>query len=472
MRNLFLRIFLFHLLVIGIFVLGLALGLDLTAAISQSRGAFALVLSAAILLALVLSVAAARNVVSPLESLYRRIKSFPAPASSLLLRSSVHELDTVARELDSLLYRLSAELAGHKIEKELLASLLDTLRDGALCLNREGVIIFRNRALHPDLAAEDSTGKSYIEAIRNSALLELVHEMVRQRNEQGQTQAMQLELSLRQRSFHVEGYPVRVEPEADLLLILVQDRTQESNARRLREDFLQNASHELKTPITSIRGYAETLAAREERETQRGFLVGILRNVVRMEAIIEDMVTISSLESRSFPFEPQRLAAAEYTQHIATLVQGALEQKKQRLRLEGEAGLELEADPLLMEHLLVNLISNASRYGPENSEIIVRYKLNANGDCAIFEVEDSGPGVPPELREKIFERFFRVDRDRSRVQGGTGLGLSIVRQISRLHSGNVAALAAAGGGALFRATLPLQQRNAKGPSVTAIRAPF
>lgn len=461
MRNLFVRIFLFHLLVIGLFVLGLILVLDLFPIFRASRFAFTMVLSAALLLAFTLSVTAAHNVVTPLEALSRRIRNFPAPSPSALRRSSVRELDVVASELDELLHRLSSELAGHKIEKELLASLLGALREGVLCLNGQGLVLYQNSTLDAHLVAPDCTGKSYAKAIVNSALLEFVHDLLHRDAGNGSAAATtprRLELPVRNRYYLVQGYPVKADPDVDLHLILVQDRTNEYNAQRLREDFLQNASHELKTPITSIRGYAETLSGRETREPQRSFLVGIMRNVERMEAIIEDMVTISSLESHAFPFDPQPLRASEYMKGIATLVQGALEQRNQCLALTGDDDLRLDADPLLLEHLFLNLISNASRYSPPESEISVRYQHSDDRRSAVFEVSDRGPGIPAELREKIFERFFRIDKDRARIQGGTGLGLSIVRQITRLHGGRVAVEEAPGGGALFRVQLPVRQR--------------
>ena len=182
----------------------------------------------------------------------------------------------------------------------------------------------------------------------------------------------------------------------------------------------------------------------------------VRRNVERMEAMIEDMVTISSLESRSFPFKPRLVELERYMQGIETLVEGTLKQKNQKLTIAlASPDLAIDADPLLLEHLLLNLITNASRYSPADSEIIVRIKQE-NQHKMSFAVEDSGPGIPVDLREKVFERFFRVDMNRSREQGGTGLGLSIVRQITRLHGGSVGIESGPGNrGSIFKVLLPL-----------------
>ena len=250
-----------------------------------------------------------------------------------------------------------------------------------------------------------------------------------------------------------------MENEPVMYLVLVHDITSETNTMRLREDFLQNASHELKTPITSIRGYAETLSHRASQEQESRFLQAILRNTERMERIIEDMVIISSIESRAFPFQPVTMKLSDYLEQLRPLVMGNLERKSQTLEIK----LTLEdctvfADPLLLEHLFVNLIANASRHSPEGTAIEVWGEPESENHV-LLTVADRGPGIPPDLVEKVFERFFRADRNRSRSEGGTGLGLSIVRQITRIHGGKAWAENRPAGGAAFRIRLPIRVRN-------------
>ena len=430
----------------------------------------ALLLMGALSLALILSLSASRTLGSGRTELHKRVELFPRPGPSLVRRTQIPELDRLSDGLDTLMRKMQTDLSGLELEKELLASLLGALREGVLCVNKSGVIVYQNKALHPELVTPKSIGRLYFKAVLDSGLLEYIHNRLQDPNSLRSAGKRPMksvfELQHGPYFFRVQEYPVSNDDEVELHLILVQDRTQENTTRRMREDFLQNASHELKTPITSIRGYAETLMSKMEREAAkqvetgtrdpgRSFLKGMLRNVERMEAMIEDMVRISTLESRSFPFKPRRIELERYMQGIETLVEGTLKQKEQRLAIKlASPDLSMEADPLLLEHLLLNLITNASRYSPPESEVVVRIRRENAQNMAVL-VEDQGPGIPMDLREKIFERFFRVDHDRSREQGGTGLGLSIVRQITRLHGGVVGVEAAPRGGSIFKVLLPL-----------------
>jgi len=244
-------------------------------------------------------------------------------------------------------------------------------------------------------------------------------------------------------------------------LFIINDITEEYNTKRIREDFLQNASHELKTPITSIRGYTETILDKiqdayiKQNHLLIQFLEGILRNTERMERIINDMVLISSIESKSYPIHPTELQLTQFLEQLKPLVEGILKPKNLSLNIKILGNLpSIYADPLLLEHLFLNLISNAARYSKENKPIeIILEKIN--GGKVSISVVDYGPGIPNEYKEKIFERFFRIDKDRSRKEGGTGLGLSIVRQIVRIHHGSVFVKDNPEGGAIFVVHLPI-----------------
>lgn len=389
--------------------------------------------------------------------------------------------------------QMKTQLKDLNLEKELLSSLLNSLKEGVLCLNSEGVIIFKNNAIDPDLVSLDATGRSYLKVVKHPTMLECINTRVNNQNTHrsdrittetylngngsftyeheegidpsaneepkspGTNGDAPLAFNHNNKFFKMMCYPIVMENRLELFLIIIHDDTREQNTQRLRQDFLQNASHELKTPVTSIRGYSETMLYRIEGEREKGFISAILRNVSRMERIIEDMVTISSLESGAFPFNPEVIHVSEFMEDIRELVTGTLNQKMQRLSMHVEPSVRnFHADPLLMEHLLLNLIVNASRYSPEESDINVLCKESENGKAIILSVTDQGPGVEEAYFTKIFERFFRVDNNRSRMEGGTGLGLSIVRQITRIHGGKVWVenLKDHGGGSRFSVLIP------------------
>jgi two-component system, OmpR family, phosphate regulon sensor histidine kinase PhoR len=288
----------------------------------------------------------------------------------------------------------------------------------------------------------------YFKAVKHPRMLECINERITENT------LIPIDLNLTKKHFRMMGYPILIENRLELFLIILHDDTREQSIKRLREDFLQNASHELKTPITSIRGYSEALQNKTQDARQKEYLHAILRNVERMERLIEDMSTISSLESGLYPFKPENIKINDFMGSLLELVTGNLKQKKQTIEvnINHPEGI-VNADPLLLEHLLLNLIVNASRYSPEESHITISIDKDI-GDSTLFSVSDEGPGIDEELREKIFERFFRADHNRSRAEGGTGLGLSIVRQITRMHGGDAWVEPGFTKGAVFRVRIP------------------
>lgn len=354
-------------------------------------------------------------------------------------------------------YRLfrgfSGSLRDLRREKELLLSLLNAFRDGVFCINPTGEIVFRNRALDSRLLDERAVGMPYSRAIRNGDALEFVHRTLGARVKDGAEAPVELSFDTGGSYFRMTMVPVRVDGRMpDLFLFIVQDETQERTIQKLRQEFMENAAHELKTPVTSIRGYAETLLPRVEADPGQKFLTAILRNAQRMERLIDDMGTIASVESREYAFNPESIALPAFVNELGPLVSGSLSTRALTLNVSVPTDCTVFADPLLLEHALINLIANAARFAPEGSPVHVRARKHNAG--LIVEVADAGPGVPLEFRDKVFERFFRIDRNRTREGGGTGLGLAIVRRIVRRHGGRVRVEEEPGGGALFRLYFP------------------
>ena len=400
-----------------------------------------------------------RSVSWQLTELNRRVEEFPRIREYLPEMSGVQEYLKLARSLQDFMIRIRDERNDLQLEKELLRSLLGAFQDGVFCLDREGKIIYRNPALSDKLLYADAHGKPYFRAVRNASVLEFVHDVMQSdngngRGEEGEEPGFRFEAG--DRFYKMNYYPVQLHgAEAGLFLFIVHDETRQRNVTRLRQEFLQNASHELKTPVTSIRGYAESMLPRMQDPQHNNFLKAILRNALRMQSIIEDMVTISSVESGEYPLNRKQANARRYLDGIRELVAGSLAKKEQMLEMDCSPDIVLNHDLLLLEHLLLNLIVNASRYSPDGSRI--RVLLEQNGGNLNFSVIDEGPGIPTEHRDKIFERFYRVDHNRSRQEGGTGLGLSIVRHVTRVHGGRVwVEDGPEGKGAAFQVVLPMK----------------
>jgi two-component system phosphate regulon sensor histidine kinase PhoR len=230
------------------------------------------------------------------------------------------------------------------------------------------------------------------------------------------------------------------------------DVTDLKSAEQIRIDFVANVSHELRTPLTAIKGYTDTLLldAKQGREMDQGFLEIIERNVGRLMNLIRDLLDLSSLESTDV-LHKMPIATEEFTSRIVSHLEANLKEKNQTVRVSSEAGVVM-ADPRRLEQVLTNLLENAHKYTPSGGEIKVIWKTGRNG--VDLCVSDNGPGIPPEHHARLFERFYRVDKARSRDQGGTGLGLAIVKHIMQRHDGTVWVESQPGQGSSFYCRFP------------------
>jgi signal transduction histidine kinase len=219
-------------------------------------------------------------------------------------------------------------------------------------------------------------------------------------------------------------------------------------SERARADIVANVSHELRTPLTSIRGYADTILAdlKAGRMPELGFAESIVRNASRLARLIDDLLDLSALESDQ-PIHREEIDVRRMTREIIEQCRPLIDAR----RIVVEHGCyisHLYADRLRVEQVLLNLVENACKYSPEGTRVDVRW-FRLLGQT-VLEVSDQGPGIPAEHLPRIFERFYRVDKGRSRAQGGTGLGLSIVKHIMTRHGGRVAVECPPQGGTIMR----------------------
>lgn len=245
-------------------------------------------------------------------------------------------------------------------------------------------------------------------------------------------------------------------------LVVQQDIRERRAVERMRREFVANASHELRTPLMAIQGYAEGLLDQAEEEGERRSLERILWNTQRMARIIDDMLLLARVESFEQPFHMKPLDLARLVEEERPFYEDLFRQRGLTLATQLEEA-PCWGDPVQLGHVLRNLLSNAVQYTPEGGKVWIRTLVREDERGKLWarlEVEDTGIGVPPEDREKIFQRFYRVDRGRSRQAGGTGLGLAIVKHIVQRHDGRVWVEGRAEGqGSLFVVEIPFH----KGP---------
>ncbi len=238
-------------------------------------------------------------------------------------------------------------------------------------------------------------------------------------------------------------------------LLVFHDLTRLKQLERTREEFIANVSHELRTPLSHIKGYTETLlgGAKDDPDVATRFLQTIARNAERLQLLIEDLLTISELESGRVTFNLQPLSLHSVVEKVFDDFKTRAEAKTVTLT-DKTSGVKASADTVRLEQVLSNLVDNAIKYGRNGGRVTVGARSAGDGKVEVC-VQDDGPGLPADSLERVFERFYRVDKGRSREQGGTGLGLAIVKHIVQSHGGAVWAKSEAGRGATFYFTLPV-----------------
>lgn len=356
---------------------------------------------------------------------------------------------TLAHHIDS--------LEGHSREQ---AALLGGMREGVLAMDRHGRVRSCNRAAAELLGLGSHPTGALLEELlaERRELVELFHRAW----EHGEGWENQLVLPSGQ-ELRIWTQPQQAAGGQTLLLGVLTDMSAANQAERLRREFVANVSHELKTPVTSIRGYVETLqeGAGEDPELRGRFHAVIERQSQRLDAIIDDLLELSRIERREEGRAIQRevVELESFLRHLVEDHAPLARAKDLELRLEIHSldPLSVQVDKALLERALVNLLSNAIRYGGTKSTVEIQAGLD--GGELLLEVRDHGVGIAPEHLPRLFERFYVVDKARSRSLGGTGLGLSIVKHAIQAQGGQVGVQSVLGQGATFWIRLPLEAGN-------------
>ncbi len=237
---------------------------------------------------------------------------------------------------------------------------------------------------------------------------------------------------------------------------MTRDTTELTRVADMRRDFVANVSHELKTPLAAIRGYAETLrdGALDEPPTARRFTERILSQCHRLQELLNDLLTLSRLEGVAPALERESVDLNAVVRRAAELISATAREKRVEVAVEGDGAVPpMLGDPDGLERLVLNLLDNAIKYNRPDGQVTLRLS-RADGE-AVLEVSDTGIGIPPESIPRLFERFYRVDKGRAREEGGTGLGLAIVKHVAQAHGGQVDVESRLGRGSIFRVRLPL-----------------
>jgi two-component system phosphate regulon sensor histidine kinase PhoR len=362
------------------------------------------------------------------------------------------ELGELARIINQSADQLQGRMAEIARDRGRTDAILSAMDDGVLAVDHRGTVILANPSLVKAMELKDALGRHYLEVIRQREVGSLIEEVLRT-GERGEAEVELLQL---RRVFTITVVPFPGESGTPHGAILTfNDATERRRLEDIRRDFVANASHELRTPLTSIRGFVEALedGAIDEPPKAQRFLGKIRTHADRMAALVEDLLELSRLESGDRAPEWEETLPSDVAEDVVASFAGLATRKDISLRLEDRGAPAVLTDPERLRRILENLVDNSVKYTPDGGGIAITTSAGPNASARI-EVADNGPGIAPEHHARIFERFYRVDKARSRELGGTGLGLSIVRHLAEGMGASVSVESEPGRGARFTVVLP------------------
>ena len=372
------------------------------------------------------------------------------------------EIGEMSLAVDDLAARLERRIHRVQAERDRLDAVLESMTEGVAAVDPEGRVARVNAAFLGIVGfAGDPppVGRTLLSVVRSDAL-----DLAARRALAGEPVLFsESTLTTRPpRTVVITAAPVRAPGGAvTSAVVVLRDVTERRRLQAVRRDFVANVSHELKTPIAAIRGYAETLldgALTEDPEAAADFVRTILEHAHRMTELVTDLLDLAALDAGAYQLQAAEISVEE----VLDRARGGVAEKARRRRVQVEVSSPADVPPVRCDaralgQVLVNLLDNAVKYGPEGGT--VRLTADPRPGSLVFTIADQGPGIPVNLRDRVFERFYRVDPGRARAMGGTGLGLSIVRNLVRLMNGRVELTCPAEGGSVFSVSLPVGPRR-------------
>ncbi|HME43556.1 MAG TPA: ATP-binding protein [Syntrophorhabdales bacterium] len=383
------------------------------------------------------------------RSLSRPIKQLTAVASRIgsgdfgarVFLKNRDEIGTLASSFNYMAEQLSAAFSQLSSEKEELDAIISSLNEGLVVLDKRGIILHFNESFKKLVGTEIAAGQLFWEVFRSPDFTQLLEQSRRERS--GCTGAVEF-------ADRVYACSVTFLPVGEKTVSVFHDITEIKKLERVKKDFVVNVSHELRTPLTAIKGFVETL---EEEVTDVGkrYLDIIRRNTDRLINIVSDLLLLSEMEEKE-ELQVEKIDLKTVAQNVLRMFDHPLREKGLTLSFEAAEELpEVTGDPFKLEQMFVNLMDNAFKYTEKGGITIA---LRPENGWVLVQVRDTGIGIPKQDLPRIFERFYVVDKSRSRKIGGTGLGLSIVKHIVLLHNGTIEVQSSQGVGTTVTVTLP------------------
>lgn len=433
---------------------------ELNRVIQQMWGILAACLGAACIVIVVLGVRITSQYTRPIESATKvAMELAKGNYKARTYEDHLDETGKLSQSINILARNLQDMTRAQEMQQDRLQTLIENMGSGLILIDGRGYINLVNRA-YKELFEVDSAEflyHLYYEAFSHKEVIEVVEEIFM--TEVKVRKHLHLPLNIELKHFEVYGAPIiGGNDEWKGIVLVFHDITELKKLEQMRKDFVANVSHELKTPITSIKGFSETLldGALNDHQTAEYFLSIILKESDRLQSLIQDLLDLSKVEQQGFQLSTEIIDLREILEEIVIILQGKSKEKDIDLSVSIPEGLlHIEGDLYRLKQIFINLINNAITYTPQGGSVHISVEKHEH--YVMIKVSDNGIGIVKEEIPRIFERFYRVDRARSRNSGGTGLGLAIVKHLIEAHKGQISVSSKIGEGTTFTVKLCIKQ---------------
>lgn len=412
-------------------------------------------LSIAFLVIVILGLRITRQYTKPIESATKvAIELAKGNYRARTYEDHLDETGMLSQAINILARNLQDMMRAQEMQQDRLHTLIENMGSGLILIDGRGYINLVNKAYKEtfNIEPEQFLYKLYYDAFSHKEIIQIVEEVFL--TETKVRKHLMLPIAIERRHFEVYGAPIIGHNEEWKGIVLVfHDITELKKLEQMRKDFVANVSHELKTPITSIKGFSETLldGAMKDEKTLESFLSIILKESERLQSLIKDLLELSKIEQQGFKLNIQNCNLNYLLDEIYTLLEGKAKEKNIHFTLnKPKEEVFIEGDIYRLKQIFINIINNALTYTKAYGSVSIQ--LESEENHAIIYIKDTGIGIKKEEIPRIFERFYRIDKARSRNSGGTGLGLAIVKHLVEAHKADIAVDSEVGKGTTFKLT--------------------
>ena len=400
-----------------------------------------------LIIALIAAFVVARTISRPVGELTDAIRRVAGhDFSARVLLKGRDELKEVADSFNAMTDEMQGLFGQLTRQKEELNSIITSLQEGLLVLDSDERVVLTNKSLEKIAGRKLETGRFYWEEIREPAINDLIKKVRRERRNLSQ------EVTVNDMVFLCSASFLKMEGG---IVVVFHDITGIKRLEKIKSDFVLNVSHELRTPLTSIKGYVETMDENSLSDENKHYLSIVRRNIERLINIVGDLLTLAKLEEKGLALSLEPVSMPSLIERVLKMFENQIRAKGFSLKMTIPANLPpVMGDPFKLEQVFINILDNAIKYTDTGG---IKIEMDKAGGDVITTVTDTGPGIPSGHIPRIFERFYVVDRSRSKKLGGTGLGLSIVKHIVLLHKGKVRVESTVGKGSTFIVSLPASE---------------